>query len=204
MKNMIRFSMFVPKRFLLALQTLADKRGSSVAQLIRDAIHEFLKAAGVLAVLMFVGCAQEPEEYITYSDRIQDWQTREQSCSEIETECPDANIDYFYAIKQIIYSVAYSFEYKSEEGDYWKTSTETINDMSGDCEDAAALAYRIISDSCLGLDVRIRLIEMGKSIHAIAIVYLEDGEVIEISNMNISKGERPEKVIAEFTAFESF
>jgi len=68
MKNAIRFSMFIPKSFLLALQSLSEKRGSSVAQLIRDAIHEFLKAAGALCIVLMVGCASVPFEGWTKAD----------------------------------------------------------------------------------------------------------------------------------------
>ena len=54
---MKRISLFIPENFLKALGKLAKKRSTTASQLIRDAIYEFLKAAGALCLLCaLMGC----------------------------------------------------------------------------------------------------------------------------------------------------
>jgi len=206
---MKRISVFLPEPFIVALEKLAAKKGSNVSQLIRDAIHAFLKAAGALYVLLVIGCAQSPSESEEYSERIREWQTREQASPEIVTQCPEA-IDIVADIGSVLNEAAFGFRYRTEKGNYWKTSFEAIRDGFGDCEDSAAIAYRVISDSCLvaryGLDVRMRAVDIEDSDdnHVIAIAYTDSGEFVEISNLFAKIGESDRRVIAEFTESEIY
>jgi hypothetical protein len=65
---MKRISVYIPKAFLSALDRVSKDRGTTVAQLIRDAIYAFLKSLGALCILILVGCASVPFENWTKAD----------------------------------------------------------------------------------------------------------------------------------------
>ena len=161
-----------------------------------------MKAAVVLCALLMVGCGGG-KETSTGDRKIADWKYRESRAPMIETECViTGNVKD--DIEYIINSVRGDFYYTRENVDYWKSSQEALEDGFGDCEDMAAIAYRVISDSCLvdeyGLDVRIRIIDQGEELHAIAIAYSEYA-FIEVSNFYVSDHESHNPVTAEFFLF---
>ena len=65
---MKRISVYIPKTFLASLDRIAKERGTTIAQLMRDAIYAFLKSSGMLFLILMVGCASVPFEGWTKAD----------------------------------------------------------------------------------------------------------------------------------------
>lgn len=72
-----------------------------------------------------------------------DWKGRESNSSAITVNDVDMR-DIERITKHEHRDVMTSIRYKSDNGDYWKSSHETMNDGFGDCEDQAILTYKRI------------------------------------------------------------
>lgn len=186
---MKRISLFIPKNFLLDLGKLAKKRGTSVSQLIRDAIYAFLKASGTLAILLFVvGCGSGNTQPAQPIDRISSWQEREQDCAKIESECRE-QIYLFDALNRLMFTF-HSMKYLADTDPKWQTSCESTARMIGDCEDMAILAYKAITDSCIpamfDIDVRIRIINEGAAYNHVIVIVYHGSDTYEVDMFAVS------------------
>lgn len=65
------------------------------------------------------------------------------------------------------------FSYQREEGEYWKTPKETINDKGGDCEDFAFLASKILFDMDYNNHVIVVISKNKNVAHAICIFFYD-------------------------------
>ena len=200
---MKRISLFIPENFLKALGKLAKKRSTTASQLIRDSVYQFLKAAGALCLLLAIGCGGGSTGGGTsYPERISDWQSREAVSESIDIPC-NITGDPHADVRSLIYSLP-RIEYKSDDGDSWQTSTETMELGTGDCEDMAILAYRALCDSALveyyDMDVRVRIVRESEFVlpHAVAIIYFPDNTTMEINLMRVNDREGDEAITTEF------
>lgn len=168
-KDSVRFNLLLPKSFLWALNELAVKRGTSVSQLVRDAICQFLKAAGVLCVILVLGCGGSTDAP-SYTNKIGDWVDRDyRECDLIESKC-DPSGCLVCDINKVLENLQFVEHRPDTKGyDSWKTSCKTIADGFGDCEDVNGMICRAIVDSCIpeeyGLTVELRVIDVGATNH---------------------------------------
>lgn len=83
--------------------------------------------------------------------KIKDWQNREAPIWEGYKDIP-LNIG-LASVKELHKNLLYHFSVEQDVfGDYWKTSKESMDDMTGDCEDFAILLWSILRRN--GFDIK--------------------------------------------------
>jgi len=134
------------------------------------------------------------------TDKIADWQNREQLCGKIETTC-SSSVTFHDALTKTIQQLP-QIKYDPQANEpAWQTSCETITNPIGDCDNFAILYYRVIMDSCLpemfDIDVRIRVVSKEKFHHMFVIIY-HGLDVFEVDVNAIINVESNYNVVYEF------
>jgi len=159
-----------------------------------------------LLIFALAGCGGDSGSSDTsnfYIAKIKDWQAREAVAPDIATACSytgDLMFDIIYILNQKI--IGFELKPDPDGGDYWKTSEESLLIMRGDCEDAAILAYRILSNSCLSdyyknIMFRIRGYDTAPLDHFVLVIFY-GSKSWEVDNLMPFIGESDLPIIREF------
>jgi hypothetical protein len=153
----------------------------------------------LLLLLPLSGCGQSGSEYTPeyYPAKILDWQKRQALCPLITPKI--ALGDNFKNLiieptgdlmEDILNVLSYlpTINYIGEEGDYWKTSEETMRDKGGDCEDLAILSFVTLRDSEIlkyyNADIFLRIVHIdGRKEDHVKVIISTDSETLAIDDL---------------------
>lgn len=112
--------------------------------------------------LCFCACGRSTGN--PYADKIIDWQEREAACSDVPGPKFAGDLPSFLgAISRHL--AVLRFGYVFDDVDYWKSSCEAYADGYGDCEDAAALAWRLVRQEGVECNLAVVLLPPAGLVH---------------------------------------
>jgi len=144
-----------------------------------------MKKLILLLSLFLLSCGQTT----TSSDRIYDWQDRENICLDYPVLNQGIEIsDLVNEIGAMLCWIDEHIQKVPDHEEYWQTSCETIERGAGDCEDLAILLWSFLKDIGISANSnRIAIVCNTNTCHQVVTIYAEITYLIDVSNIGIQR-----------------